>query len=100
MSLQFDRELGNLWSYCDNTCGNKAGILRIDTDAGSPTRGKFVLRRIYNHPSALPNSNNEGVAFAPESECVGGFKPFFWTDDDQNRRARPTPRVRRLRSAF
>jgi hypothetical protein len=25
--------------------------------------------------------DNEGIALAPESQCVGGFKPFFWTDD-------------------
>jgi len=83
MSLQFDRDVGNLWSYCDNTCGNKAGVLQIDTNPASPTRGRFVLRRIFDHPSTLPNSNNEGTAFASEAECVGGFKAFFWTDDDQ-----------------
>jgi hypothetical protein len=83
MSLQFDREVGNLWSYCDNTCGNRAGVLQIDTNPASPTRGRFKLRRIFDHPSSLPNSNNEGTAFAPESECVGGFKGFYFTDDDQ-----------------
>jgi hypothetical protein len=29
----------------------------------------------------LPNSNNEGIAIAPASECNAGFKRFFWTDD-------------------
>ena len=29
----------------------------------------------------MPNILNEGFAFAPESQCSGGFKKFFWTDD-------------------
>ena len=29
----------------------------------------------------MPNLNNEGFAIAPQSECVGGRKPVFWSDD-------------------
>ena len=29
----------------------------------------------------MPNVDNEGIAIAPESSCVGGFKPFYWTED-------------------
>jgi len=29
----------------------------------------------------VPNINNEGIAVAPESECLAGKKPSFWTDD-------------------
>ena len=46
-----------------------------------PTRGHFVLRRLFDHPSTLPNANNEGIAIAPESECTDGQKPFYWADD-------------------
>jgi len=40
------------------------------------------VRRFFDHPSGLPNTNNEGITFAPESECAGGRKAFFWSDDD------------------
>ena len=75
MSLYFDRDVGNLWTYCDNTCGNRASVLRISS-------GHFVVQYLYDHPTTLPNSNMEGIAIAPESECVGGRKGFFWSDDD------------------
>jgi hypothetical protein len=74
MSVAFDRDVGNLWTYCDNTCGNQASVLRISS-------GRFVLQYRYNHPATLPNSNAEGIAIAPESECVQGRKSFFWSDD-------------------
>jgi PKD repeat protein len=82
MDLSFDRDTGNLWAYCDNTCANKAPVLRLDVTPGSATRGHFLLRRTFDHPSTLPNINNEGIAFAPDAECSGGFKAFFWTDDN------------------
>jgi hypothetical protein len=81
MGLEFDREVGYLWFGCDDTCGNKTGIIDIDTSSGSATLGRFTLRRLFDRPSTLPDSNNEGIAIAPQSECVAGFKPFFWSDD-------------------
>ncbi len=81
MGLEFDRDAGNLWFNCDDTCGNKSGVLGIDTSAGSATLGHFVLRHQFQRPSSLPDSNNEGIAIAPASECNAGFKRFFWTDD-------------------
>ena len=82
MSLQFDRDAGNLWSYCDNGCANQAAVLRV-------VRGHFVVQALYDHPTTLPSSNFEGITFAPESECGQGAqssgqrtKSFFWTDDD------------------
>jgi hypothetical protein len=81
MDLSFDRDVGYLWGYCDNTCANRAAVLMIDADPLSATRGHFRLSRLYDHPSTLPDVNNEGIAIAPESECTGGRKAFFWTDD-------------------
>jgi hypothetical protein len=81
MGLELDREASNLWFNCDETCGNRSGILDIDTRPGSATLGKLVVRRQFLRPSSLPDSNNEGIAIAPESECVDGYKRFFWTDD-------------------
>jgi hypothetical protein len=83
MDLAFDRDVGGLFAYCDNTCGNKATLLDVDTDPASPTRGKFKIARAFNRPSGLADANNEGIAIAPESECQGGIKSFFWTDDSQ-----------------
>lgn len=82
MGLEFDRDLNYLWFSCDDTCGNKSGIFDIDTVVGSPTQGRFVLRRMFDRPSTLPDTNNEGIAIGPQSECVNGFKPFFWSDDN------------------
>jgi Lamin Tail Domain len=81
MDLSFDRDVGYLWGYCDNTCANHAAVLMIDADPLSATHGHFRLSRLYDHPSTLPDVNNEGIAIAPESECVGGRKSFFWSDD-------------------
>lgn len=83
MGLEFDREVGYLWAYCDDTCGNQASVFTLDTTVGSATRGKFVLRRQFARPTGMPNLNNEGIALAPESECIAGTKPFFWSDDSQ-----------------
>ncbi len=75
MGLEHDRDAGRLWAYCDDTCNNRAAVLDIGPAGG------FELQRLLAMPSDLPNSNHEGIALAPDSECSGGFKPFFWTDD-------------------
>ena len=76
MSLDFDRDQGNLWAYCDNTCANQAAVLRIGAD------GRFAINRLYTKPASLADSNNEGITIAPESECdAQGFRSFFWSDD-------------------
>lgn len=76
MGLEFDRDAGDLWFSCDDTCDNQAGILRL-----APALGRFVLHRRFARPPGLPNSNNEGFAIGPHAECQNGFKPFYWTDD-------------------
>jgi hypothetical protein len=74
MGLEFDRDSGALWAACDNTCAGTQNVLGV-------VAGKFTVRRSFARPSTLPDSNNEGVAMAPDSECMGGFKRFFWSDD-------------------
>jgi hypothetical protein len=76
MDLSFDRDVGDLWAYCDNTCGNIASVFGFGGD------GRLQLRRVYERPTGLPDSNNEGIGIAPESECAGGLKSFYWADDD------------------
>lgn len=81
MGLEFDRENNYLWSWCDDTCGNQATVLVVDTTTGSATLGKLVVRARFDRPAGLPNSNNEGFAIQPEAECSGGLKGVFWADD-------------------
>ena len=78
MGLEFDHEAGAMWTYCDNTCGNKATVLAVETDALAASYGSFVIRAAFDHPSSLPNINNEGIAI---SECSSDQKSFFWSDD-------------------
>ena len=81
MDLNFDREVGYLWAICDDTCQGRSNVLDIDTRVGSPTKGKFYIRRGFERPSTMPNINNEGFAITPEASCVGGFKSVFYSDD-------------------
>jgi len=76
MDLAYDRDSGLLWGYCDNTCGNKATLFKLNS-------GAFAIDRVYGPPASLPASNNEGITFAPSSECTAGQRSFFWSDDDQ-----------------
>jgi hypothetical protein len=80
MGLAFDRETGYLWATCDNTCGNRTAVVELET-AATAARGRFLVRRIFERPSTLPDSNNEGIGLASEAECSGGRKAFFWSDD-------------------
>jgi hypothetical protein len=79
MALEYDRASGYLWATCDDSCGNFSAILGIDTVARSKTAGRFVSLRRFARPPSLPNVNNEG--FALSTDCVGGRKAVFWSDD-------------------
>ncbi|HTJ96724.1 MAG TPA: hypothetical protein VL381_04590 [Rhodocyclaceae bacterium] len=82
MDLSFDRDNNVLWAYCDNGCKNQSTLLNVDTTTGSATLGTFVVRKGYKPPKGISTGeNNEGIAIAPESECVNGLKTFIWTDD-------------------
>jgi hypothetical protein len=83
MDLTFDDELQQLWAICDDTCGGRSAILRVDTAHGSPTLGRFVVAQRYERPTGMPNINNEGFAVGRQAECVSGRKPAYWADDNQ-----------------
>lgn len=83
MDLAYDRESGYLWAVCDDSCNGVMSIFEIDKVVGSPTRGRFKSNRTYARPSSMPNINNEGFTFAPNSECVNNRKPVFWADDNE-----------------
>lgn len=78
MDLQFDPETSHLWAVCDDTCGGRTATLDIGAD------GRFGVTDVYERPGAMPNLNNEGFAIAPQTECVDGRKPVFWSDDSDD----------------
>ena len=46
--------------------------------------GKFATTAVYNRPSGMGDYNNEGFSVAPASECAGGTKPVYWSDDSND----------------
>lgn len=79
MELDWDADNQTLWAWCDNTCGNRAALLRLVPDASGLAR--FTAERILTRPSDLPNANNEGLTLSPESECRDGKRNVFWATD-------------------
>ncbi|MGV3710461.1 MAG: lamin tail domain-containing protein, partial [Gemmatimonas sp.] len=47
MALQFDRELGQLWAVCDDTCEGRSNIYVIDVTPASPTLGRMKLTNVF-----------------------------------------------------
>jgi hypothetical protein len=80
-ALSFDRDLGYLWVYLGVANANAVNVFAIDRAPASATKGKFISLSKYAAPTGMPAINNEGIAIAPESQCVDGFKVFLWTDD-------------------
>ncbi len=80
----FDRDLGVLWSLCDNKCEGKATVFEIDPEPTSPTAGRFVLRATIAAPKGVQGLNVEGFAMAPDSTCSANRKLCYWTDDRES----------------
>lgn len=82
MDLAFDRDQDTLFAYCDNSCNNRATLLAVQSETTAVNAGSFYVGATYNRPTGLPaDMNNEGITIAPESDCTGGQKAVFWTDD-------------------
>ncbi|HCB04290.1 MAG TPA: lamin tail domain-containing protein [Nocardioides sp.] len=81
MELSFEQETQQLWVVCDDTCQGRTARFDVDTAAGA-SQGTFVPVEYYERPSGMANLNNEGFTTAPRSECSGGLKPAFWSDDN------------------
>jgi hypothetical protein len=79
MDLQFDRDRGDFFAVCDNTCQGRTELLTINQ-----TTGRFGIAHLYERPAGMPNINNEGFTTTPDFECVNGRKPAFWSDDDND----------------
>ena len=77
--LVYDPAQQKLWAECDDNCGGRTSLLDISTSG--PSAGTFVVTNSYERPATAANLNNEGFTITPNSECVGGVKPVFWTDD-------------------
>jgi hypothetical protein len=77
-ALAFDRDTGYLWAHCGTACGNQTSVLALDAALGT-----FKLVRQLARPSTMPNLANEGIGFAPESQCTAGFRSYFWADDGE-----------------
>ncbi|WP_188284753.1 lamin tail domain-containing protein [Streptomyces sp. CBMA29] len=78
MELQFDAGADRLWVVCDDTCNGRTATFAVGAD------GDFAATDLYERPASMPNLNNEGFVFAPQSECVSGRKPVFWSDDSDD----------------
>ena len=76
-ALAYDRETGYLWQHCGAGCAGQSRVLMIGAT------GRFTSRATFARPATMDNLANEGIAIAPESQCVGGFKSYFWSDDGQ-----------------
>ena len=83
MELSFDAELEQLWAVCDNTCSGRMTVLEVDGNTSSATFGTFIVTRRFDRPTGMPDLNNEGFVVGTQSECVGGVKPAYWSDDSQ-----------------
>ncbi len=75
---QWDADAQRVWAVADNSSAGSSTLLKIDAT------GAFVVDRVYNRPTGLPNNNNEGFAIAPSSTCVGGVKEVIRADDGNN----------------
>jgi Lamin Tail Domain len=76
MDLQFDNETNELWAVCDDGCSGRSAVFRIN-----PGTGAFNRVALFERPTGMPNTNNEGFTFAPFAECSAGGRPAFWADD-------------------
>jgi hypothetical protein len=72
--VNFDAERQRLWAVTDDTHDGKTSLLKLQD-------GGFVVAEAYDRPATMPNLNNEGLAIAPQSTCVDGFKEVLWSDD-------------------
>lgn len=74
MALHFDSDVNYLWTHCDDTCNGQQEVYTL-------VNGKFESQAVFDRPSGMANYNNEGFTTTPESACVDGLKPVYWTDD-------------------
>ncbi|MBD3915194.1 lamin tail domain-containing protein [Nocardioides hwasunensis] len=74
MDVAWDPETAQLRVLCDDSCDGTSVAMEL-------AAGAFAVAHAYDRPLGMPNLNNEGIAFAPQSACVGGRKEVVWSDD-------------------
>ncbi|CAD5994001.1 lamin tail domain-containing protein [Agreia sp. COWG] len=75
---QWDPDAQRIWAVADNSVAGSSTLLKMDA------AGSFVVDRIYDRPTGLPDFNNEGFAIAPNSTCKAGVKEVIRADDGNN----------------
>ncbi|WP_328648903.1 lamin tail domain-containing protein [Amycolatopsis sp. NBC_00348] len=78
MEVQWEPQAARLWVVCDDTCHGQHRTFRVNSS------GAFATTAVYNRPTGMPDYNNEGFALAGASECTGGTKPVYWSDDSDD----------------
>ena len=76
--LEFEPDTGRLWAHCDDFCDGRSVVLEL----GGSGRWRTAAR--YARIAGLPNQNFEGLAITPDSRCVDGRKPVFFSNDSNN----------------
>ncbi|QYN18404.1 lamin tail domain-containing protein [Amycolatopsis sp. DSM 110486] len=77
MELQWEPQASRLWAVCDDTCDGQHRTFQVSS-------GSFTTAAVYQRPSGMSNYNNEGFSVAPATECSGGSKPVYWSDDSND----------------
>lgn len=85
MGFEFDRELGEFWAWCDNSCVgflNQSVLLEIGATGRLGPTHRFERPEGLSGAAAPAGQNVEGFAVTPQSHCVDNRKPAFWADDN------------------
>ena len=78
MALEYDSRAKALWAVCDDTCGNVASILVIESDAAENTFGTFAPIATLAPPTGVATQNLEGLALG--APAYTGL-PVFYAHD-------------------
>lgn len=74
MDVTWDPEHALLRVLCDDSCHGTSVAMGLEG-------GAFAVTAAYDRPLGMPDLNNEGIAFAPQTSCVDGRKEVVWSDD-------------------
>ena len=93
MGLEFDRDVGHLWAYCDNTCGNRSSMLRVGATAASRSSASTT------RPGDAARFEQRRHRDRARERMRLGAKELLLERRQQLRRPRAAPGLDRLRAA-
>jgi hypothetical protein len=93
MDLAFDRDVGQMWAYCDNMCGNRSTILRVGT-------GRFQIKGFLESRADAGRQQQRRDHLRARAECTGGRKGVLLGRRRQLGRPRAPPRHHHVRTAL